>query len=175
MDHDDKVIKKLGQEARDAILKEVRSGAINSDQMRDIAYKLHPTVGGNHKRRSDRGVPSDDREMRRILSDWYPQELYTLQRDAALTKLAAIFESEDVGLKPLGTQIKRLSRQSQVFREGLPSLQDVFVNEPELLSILQSIQGNSGNTKNEGFDSIDRLFKDAVRNLKSDKEFCSQF
>ena len=171
MDYEDKVIKKLGQEARDAILKEVRRGAINSDQMRDIAYKLHPTVGGNHKRRSDRGVPSDDREMRHILSDWYPQELYTLQRDAARTRLAAVFESEDVGLKPLGIEMKRLSRQSQVFHESFPSLQDVFVNEPELLSILQNIQGNSGNTKDEGFDSIDRLFKDAVRNLNSDKEF----
>ena len=166
--YDDKVINKLGKEAYDAILGQVRSGNIDGQQMADIASQLHPTVRGNHQRRCEKGASSDDYEMRHILSDWVIQELCMLKRETALKRLVMVFEDKNINLKPLARQLKRLNRRSSVFRESLSSLHKSFENEPELISILESVQGSSGKAQNKDFDSIDRLFNEAVHNLESD-------
>jgi hypothetical protein len=49
--HDEEVIKIIGEEAWDLILEDVRRNKVDQDKMDDIAFRLHPTVGGNHDKR----------------------------------------------------------------------------------------------------------------------------
>merc|ERR1719153_1603566 len=100
---------KLGKEVVQILLNNVKDGTINAQHMRDFAYKLDPTdlkVGGNHIRRRGEGAKSDEAEMRRILADWYPRELFDMDRNAAVLKMAAIFEDPDIDLPPLAKQLK---------------------------------------------------------------------
>jgi len=101
--------KKLGKEVVQILLNNVNDGTINSQRMRDFAYKLDPTdqkVGGNHIRRRGEGAKSDEAEMRRILADWYLRELFDMERNAAVLKLAAIFEDPDIDLPPLAKELR---------------------------------------------------------------------
>ena len=145
--YDDKVVKRLGKESYDAILDQVRTNHINGHKMADIAVQLHSTVSGNHLKRCERGALSDDHEMRLIFSDWWSKELYTLKREKALNKLVTVFEDNNINLKPLARQLKKLNRRSSVFREGLSSVCKSFENEPELISILESVQKSSESPK----------------------------
>ena len=71
--YDAEVIKHLGREAYDYIVERVKCGVISGQQMKDIAYELHPHIFGNHLRRLESGKGSDEAEFRRILSDWFNQ------------------------------------------------------------------------------------------------------
>ena len=67
-----KVKKKLGEDVRDSIINSVLNGTIDSDKMKDIAYKLHEHVGGRHVIRtisgcSQKGFPSESK--RRTVGD----------------------------------------------------------------------------------------------------------
>ena len=48
----------------------------------------------------------DEAEWREILGDWYNEELYDLDRKAAVKKLARIFRHPSVNLKPLAMKVE---------------------------------------------------------------------
>ena len=109
--NDEKVKEILGTEAWEIIFESVTSGElVDPLKMREFAGKLHPTVGGAHRRRT--GPPqrrdSDWTEMREVLSDWYQQELFDLDMERALGKFVKIFESNALMLPGLAGQIKKL-------------------------------------------------------------------
>ena len=58
----------LGRAAFKLLRTAASEGQIDEQKMRDISVKLHPDVGGNHRRRGGR---SGTVEMREVLSDWY--------------------------------------------------------------------------------------------------------
>ena len=61
---------------------------INFQHMKDISQALHPNIAGNHLRRlNDLRRMCDDFEFREILSDWWNQELHSLDHLDALRKL----------------------------------------------------------------------------------------
>jgi len=110
---DSDVKRVLGENAYDAILNNVRSGNINGQKMTDIAAMLHPIVCGNTlRRRRESGAHSDDREMRRVLSDWYDREMFDMTRREALNKLVTVLENDNVDLKPLARDLKELMDQN---------------------------------------------------------------
>ena len=104
--HDTKVKKKLGKDVRSAILSSAEEAVISANIMQDIAYKLHRSIGGNHKVRVTSGRPCDKTEMRHILGDWWEKELFQLTSREALQRLVAIFEDPDVDLRPLASQLR---------------------------------------------------------------------
>ena len=66
----------LGEGTVESLLEAVDRGAISLQQAEDIAFKLHPTVGGNFRRARDLPNFKYDRALfRKILSDWYEQEV----------------------------------------------------------------------------------------------------
>ena len=105
--HDTKVKKKLGKDVRSAILSSAEEAVISANIMQDIAFKLHSSIGGNHKIRVASGDPCDKTEMRHILGDWWDKELFQLTSREALQRLVAIFEDPDVDLRPLASQLKK--------------------------------------------------------------------
>ena len=104
--HDTEVKQKLGEDVRSAILSSAEDGTISANIMQDIAYKLHRSIGGNHKIRVACGEPCDKTEMRHILGDWWEKELFQLTSREALQRLVAIFEDPDVDLRPLAMQLR---------------------------------------------------------------------
>ena len=107
--YDAEVIKHLGREAYDYIVDRVKCGVISGQQMKDIAYELHPHILGNHLRRLESGKGSDEAEFRRILSDWFNQELYGLQQKTALSRLISILKGPSVSLPAEGKRLKQIS------------------------------------------------------------------
>ena len=105
------VRRKLGEDVVKLLQDSVTNGTINAQNMKDFAFKLVPSeeqkIGGNHVRRTqDGGEASDWAEMRRILCDWYNEELFDIDRKAAVQKLVNIFMDPDINLHPLATQLK---------------------------------------------------------------------
>ena len=111
--NDEKVKAILGQQAWDILWNSVTSGTLNDLKMKDMAIKLHPTVGGSHQRRAGPNGrrDSDWHEMREVLSDWYEQELFAFENDKgkALCKLITIFKSDALELPRIAEELKRLS------------------------------------------------------------------
>ena len=108
--NDEKVKAILGQEAWVILWSSVRSGELDALKMKEMARKLHPSVGGSHQRRtgpSGRRVP-DWHEMREVLSDWYQQELFEFDQRSALQKLIAIFKSDAVELPNIAGDLGNL-------------------------------------------------------------------
>ena len=111
MSPDERSVKDLiGEEAWNKIINAASSGSIEGQQMSQIAWAL-PTdrkkdkVGGDHKRRIDKGNSPDEAEMRQILVDWHrfgdmPEETGTV-----LESLVKVFE--DVN-KPLARELKNI-------------------------------------------------------------------
>ena len=89
------------------LLYNVTNGTITAQNMKDFAFKLDQKIWANHVRRTrDDGEASDWAEMRRILCDWYNEELFHMDREAAVQKLVKIFMDPDINLHPLATQLK---------------------------------------------------------------------
>ena len=80
---------------------------INDQKLKDISYRLHGRVGGNHQKR---GRVSSESELRAVISDWYQLEMFDMTRETALNKLVEIFEDPSVNLKPLAKDINDLQR-----------------------------------------------------------------
>ena len=111
--YDRDVKEKLGTDAYGLILREVDSGVICHQKMRDIAEGLYPAevkIVGNHQRRiSAKGGKSDSHEMRSILSDWWLLgDLHEISKEEALQRLVMVFREEPVMLKPLATALANL-------------------------------------------------------------------
>ena len=100
--YDREVKEILGEEVVKMILDAVESAEITKQKMEDIAQGLGPKVSGGHSRRKE----SDSTEMRKILSDWYLNKLYDMTGDEGVLKLVALFESEDICLKPLALRLR---------------------------------------------------------------------
>ena len=111
--NDEKVKGILGQEAWEILCSSVISGELHALKMKETARKLHPSVGGNHQRRTGPTGrrDSDWHEMREVLSDWYQLELFEFESDRgwALQKLIAIFKSDAVELPNVARQLEKLS------------------------------------------------------------------
>ena len=110
--YDRNVKEKLGTDAYRLILREVDSGVICDQKMRDIAKGLYPAevkIVGNHQRRILGGCKSDAHEMRSILSDWWLfGDLHEISKEQALQRLVMVFREEPVTLKPLATGLAKL-------------------------------------------------------------------
>ena len=85
------VKEKLGDDVWEKIMTNVDEGVINENNMKEIAFSLTNKVGGNQTRRTNFDVHA----MSDILTDWYSEELFELNTEAALKKLHDIF------LKPI--------------------------------------------------------------------------
>ena len=105
--YDADVKKLLGIEVYNYILERVSHGFISGQHMRDISSQLHPSVRGNHLRRVGSGNACDEAEFRRILGDWFKEELFDLDQKTALTKLISILRGPSVSLHP---EVKRLKQ-----------------------------------------------------------------
>ena len=102
--YDEDIREKLGTEFVKTILDAVRCGEITKQNMEDIAQGLGPKIRGGHIRR---GEIFDAAEMRRILSDWYEDDLCNQDTEQGIQKLIALFESDDISLKPLAARLKK--------------------------------------------------------------------
>ena len=102
-----KVRQIIGPENVESIFEHVNYGSIDDQMMLDFAHKLGPKIGGNHKRRVEgERLPSDQAEMRRILSDWYSEELYKMNQAEAVLALAKIFGHSDIKSFPLAHKLR---------------------------------------------------------------------
>ena len=112
--NDEKVKEIIGKDVWDILHQSVTREELEPLKMREVARKLHPTVGGAHLRRTGPTGKreSDWHEMREILNDWYQQELFELAGEWALGRLVDIFKSDAVDLRPLAAQLEELMSQS---------------------------------------------------------------
>ena len=106
---------KIGEAVWNIMIGHVKNGNIDSQKMKDFARALGPEIGGNHERRME-NRPCDDRELRRILADWWtlPETsctrgtLHDLSTDEALEILSSIFSNSDISLNPLAKSINKI-------------------------------------------------------------------
>ena len=109
----DKVVKnKLGKEAWELLIQHVNEGKITSQHSNEIASLLAEnlpgsTIFGAHMNRV-REDGWNNAEFRHILANWYSEEMYGLDREAALKKLAKIFEDSTVGLSSIASELRKL-------------------------------------------------------------------
>merc|ERR1712130_479949 len=81
--------------------------------MRDISSQLHSRVRGNHLRRVGSGSLCDKAKFRRILGDWYKEEMFDQDRQTALTKLILILRGPSVSLHPEGKRLEQILEEIQ--------------------------------------------------------------
>ena len=112
--NDEKVKEVIGKEVWDILHQSVTSGELEPLKMKEVARKLHPTVGGAHLRRTGPTGKrdSDWTEMREILNDWYQQELFDYAGELALGRLVDIFKSDAVKLPNIAGQLEGLLSSS---------------------------------------------------------------
>ena len=103
--YDADVIQQLGKEAYNYFLDRVKCGVINAQHMNDISRQLHPHVLGDHLIRIGSGTKCDEAEFRRILGDWFNQEMFDLDQQTALTRLASILSVSTFGRKEVGSDL----------------------------------------------------------------------
>ena len=102
---------RLGGTAWDEIVNAASAGRINDHQMKDVAYAL-PTdrkkdlIGGDHKRRMQRGGSPNEMEMRNILSDWFKHGDMPEERAKVLEVLIKHFDEH--GNKPLARDLTKI-------------------------------------------------------------------
>ena len=79
--YDEKVKATLGQKSWDILRSSVTRSELDPLKMKEMARKLHPSVGGSHQRRTGPTGKreSDWHEMREVLSDWYQLELFEFE------------------------------------------------------------------------------------------------
>ena len=107
--YDEEVKELIGRKAWKTIMREGKQGKIRKDQMDYIARLISRKVGGNHLRRGG----CDDVELRHILSDWYNESLYGMDRTEALNYLVNIFDRKPVNLKNLASDLRELREKSK--------------------------------------------------------------
>ena len=118
-DHD--VKNKLGGEAWDLLLLEVKKYRIEASHMLGVARLLGDDVKGKHQRRRDveRALP-DEVEWKKVLSDWWSLKenpLEDMDRVSALDKLSKIFSDETVELHPLSRRFKALMEKPDILNQ----------------------------------------------------------
>ena len=113
--HDAEVIQRLGKEAYDYILDRVKCGVISAQHMSDISRQLHPHVLGNHR---IRGKACDEAEFRRILADWFNQEMFDLDQQTILSRLVSIFRGPSVNLRSEGKRLEQMLEKIKA-KEGV--------------------------------------------------------
>ena len=105
----------MGEDAVKKILDFTRGGQLSRQNVTDFALHLgrpaKPNVMfGHHRHRTEGGNAEAglDVEVRKILSDWWNEELHKMTTLAALEKLVMIFLSDDVSCKPLAQDIQKV-------------------------------------------------------------------
>ena len=106
--YDVDVSKLLGKEAYNYMLERVSHGFISDQHMRDISSQLHPRVRGNHLRRVGSGNLCDEAEFRRILGDWFCQEMCDLDQRTALSRLVSILRGPSLNLPIEGKRLEQI-------------------------------------------------------------------
>ena len=107
--YDREVKQILGIGIWDAIMKEVRRGAIGDYHMRDIAALLGDEIRGNHIRRMNKNHRfCDEVEMREILSDWYKLDLFRYDSKRAIGELKKIFNHSSVNLPQMASVLEEV-------------------------------------------------------------------
>ena len=185
--NDAEVIEVLGQENWDFLLENVSSGIINAQHLADVSAQLHKTVGGNHLRRvQDMKKPSDESELRNILSDWWNHELFNLDQTAALRRLVSIFESPSVYLPPVAANLRpgcdELREDTTSNLDSvINSLPEMFKSEPQiaqrLIEIFKSIEVKkvaSAKAPREAYKSIDEFFSVMIKTYESNKSYAKE-
>ena len=120
-DHD--VKSKLGGEAWDLLLLEVKKYRIEASHMLGVARLLGDDVKGKHQRRKDvqHALP-DEVEWKKVLSDWWSLKenpLEDMDRSTALDKLRKIFSDDTVELHPLSRRLKAIMEKPDVLKPCL--------------------------------------------------------
>ena len=119
--YDKDVNKKLGKQVLALLIRNVNEGKINSQQSDDIARLLAENlpgsvIYGSHINR----VKIDgwnQAEFRQILANWYCEEMFDLDREAALEKLVNIFGDTTVCLHPLAKEVRELMHHREPKKE----------------------------------------------------------
>ena len=96
--YDTKVVEKIGEKAWKRLQTAAQEGELTAEQMNQLAYGLHRSVGGGLRQRLDgRRIEDVDwwAQMRKILSHWYNEGLLDLDTQSALEKLIEILNSVD--------------------------------------------------------------------------------
>ena len=102
--YDEEVKELLGRKAWNALIREVKKGRISRVIMDYFAHPLSPAIGQNHGKRGG----CDEVELRFILSDWWSESLFDMNRIVALDKLIDIFSRDYVNLKTLASELDEL-------------------------------------------------------------------
>lgn len=138
--HDSKVSEKLGREIVGALSTEVDRGSIGSQKMADLASQLNSDnnekVSGNHLRRMEKGDKCDQAELRNILSDWWQQSLFDMDKSEAIDKLTDIFDSDPVDVRPLAKRLREIKES-----ENAEVQKDIVGDEPHAAGV--QVQGTS--------------------------------
>ena len=109
---------KIGEDRWNLIMASVDAGTLKPQKMRDLAFGLGLTVGGNHERRieAERKLP-DRSEMSRILADWWEldEDFGRMTVEEVIQKLVALFRHDDIRLNPLARALEEtLNTSSEV-------------------------------------------------------------
>ena len=70
--------------------------------MSGISSQLYPHVLENHLRRVESGKGCDEVEFRRILINWFNQEMFDLDQQTVLSRFVSIFSNPFLGLPSEG-------------------------------------------------------------------------
>ena len=174
----------MGIEAWNILIEEAKEGSITAQHMRDISQALHPTVGKNHRRRvEEKGIMCDDFELREVLSDWWEQQLFQLDRKTALQKISDILRGPDVDLPPVASKLSPGNIMSPL-EITLASIEEVMPEEPDLAEkvkkIFQSIQDqeikdmNAAQDLTLAFQYIGEKFKVIMKSFNKNNRFARE-
>ena len=114
--YDGDVKKRLGNDAWELLIQYVNDGKISSQHSSDIARLLaeripQSKIFGAHKNRmKDSGW--NHTELRHILGNWYSEEMFELNREEALSRLADIFEDPTLGIRCLASEIRKFVKKN---------------------------------------------------------------
>ena len=159
--YDKEVREKVGIEEFDLILEAARRGGIKADQADDIAQRLGAKVGGNHKRRVEGGESrggSDDREFRKIFSDWYESGMCDDEwnRVRVLTEIITILKDPSVALNPLAGKLDQCLTVTKAIGQDAWDV------------ISQAVR--IGAIKSDGLISLNRSLKAKVKGLQASSQ-----
>ena len=130
--------------------------------------------------------PSDESELRNILSDWWNHELFNLDQTAALGRLVSIFESPSVYLPPVAANLRsgcdELREDTTSNLDSvINSLPEMFKSEPKiaqrLKEIFKSIEVKklaSAKAPREAYKSIDEFFSVMIKTYESNKSYAKE-
>ena len=161
--YDAKVIEHLGKEAFDYIVERVKCGVISAQNMKDISSQLHPHLLGNHLRRVESGKVCDSAEFRRILGDWFNQELYDLDQKTALLRLISILKSPSVSLPAEGKRLGQILERIEVKEKSVKIsvlLGESGVGKSSIGNCLLGLDSTTGFKESSGADSCTKSGKE---------------